>query len=76
MLTILTYEISIYCTTAQEDNAILESFLRAAKAGKLDFGRIMLMRTAANVSMRPSISRISHLLNAFTPSASELLNQH
>lgn len=46
-------ESSIYCTTAQEDNAILESFLRGAKAGKLDFSRIMLMRTAANVSKHP-----------------------
>lgn len=41
---------SIYCTTAQEDNAILESFLRGAKAKKLDFNRIILMRTGANVS--------------------------
>ena len=37
-----------YYATAQEDNAIFEAFLRCAKAGKVDFGRIIVMRTAAN----------------------------
>jgi purine nucleoside permease len=47
-MTLLTNGSSIYCTTAQEDNAILESFMRGAKAGILDYSRIILMRTAAN----------------------------
>ncbi|KAG8933719.1 hypothetical protein FRC01_007436 [Tulasnella sp. 417] len=35
----------IYCATAQEDNATLEALVRGASAGKLDFGRVILMRT-------------------------------
>ena len=47
-MSLMTNGSSVYCTTAQEDNAILETFMRGAKAGKLDFSRIILMRTAAN----------------------------
>jgi len=38
----------IYCTTAQEDNASLEAFLRAAVSGRIDFSRIIVMRTASD----------------------------
>lgn len=34
--------------TAQEDNAILEAMLRGAKAGLVDFTRIMVMRAGSN----------------------------
>ncbi|KAG9018011.1 hypothetical protein FRB90_012679, partial [Tulasnella sp. 427] len=34
-----------YCATAQEDNGTLEALLRGAKDGKLDYSRIILMRT-------------------------------
>lgn len=37
-----------YCATAQEDNATLEAMVRAAKAKLVDFGRIILMRTASD----------------------------
>lgn len=33
-----------YCMTAQEDNAVLEAMIRGAKAGLVDFLRIMVMR--------------------------------
>jgi len=38
----------VYCTTAQEDNATLESMLRAAVQGLVDFSRIIVMRTASD----------------------------
>ena len=37
-----------YCTTAQEDNATLEVLLRAATTKLVDFGRIIIMRTASD----------------------------
>lgn len=42
-----------YCATAQEDSAILLALLRGAKAGLIDFGRIIVMRTAANFDRPP-----------------------
>ena len=38
----------IYCTTQQEDNATLESLLRAATTGLVEFSRIIIMRTASD----------------------------
>lgn len=38
----------VYCTTAQEDNATLEAMLRAAVEGLVDFGRMIIMRTASD----------------------------
>ncbi|KDQ53422.1 hypothetical protein JAAARDRAFT_434697 [Jaapia argillacea MUCL 33604] len=38
----------IYCMTAQEDNASLAALLRGAKAGKVDFSRIIVMRAGSN----------------------------
>ena len=37
-----------YCTSQMEDNATLTALKRAAEAGKLDFSRIALLRTASN----------------------------
>lgn len=34
--------------TAQEDNAVLEAMIRGAKAGLVDFTRIMVMRAGSN----------------------------
>ncbi|CZT16051.1 related to purine nucleoside permease [Ramularia collo-cygni] len=42
-----------YCTTAQEDNASLEAFLRAAVDKLVDFSRIMIMRTASDFDRPP-----------------------
>lgn len=38
----------VYCSTAQEENATLEVLLRGALAHLVDFGRIIVMRTAAD----------------------------
>lgn len=37
-----------YCTSQMEDNATLTALKRAADAGKLDFNRIAVLRTASN----------------------------
>jgi purine nucleoside permease len=37
-----------YCTTQMEDNATLTALKRGAEAGRLDFDRIALLRTASN----------------------------
>jgi purine nucleoside permease len=39
-----------YCTSAQEDNATLEVLTRAAAAGRVDFARVALLRTASDFS--------------------------
>ncbi|KAG8989783.1 hypothetical protein FRB94_014015 [Tulasnella sp. JGI-2019a] len=38
----------VYCATAQEDNATAEALLRAALHKKVDFSRIIVMRTFGN----------------------------
>ncbi|KIP02163.1 hypothetical protein PHLGIDRAFT_96274 [Phlebiopsis gigantea 11061_1 CR5-6] len=53
-----------YCTTQQEDNAVLESFLRGHVAGLLDFSRIIAMRTASDFDRQPSsMSAAENLFN-------------
>ena len=37
-----------YCTTAQEDNATLEVLTRGARAGKVDFSRVALLRAGSD----------------------------
>ncbi|KAL4867778.1 hypothetical protein BDV12DRAFT_209602 [Aspergillus spectabilis] len=44
----LTGNKGVYCTTQQEDNATLESLLRGAAAGLVDFSRIIIMRSASD----------------------------
>lgn len=46
--TLFTNGSGTYVMTAQEDNATLEVLLRAAAAKLLDFGRIIVMRTASD----------------------------
>lgn len=38
----------VYCSTQQEDNALLEALLRGAKDELVDFSRIIIMRTGSN----------------------------
>ncbi|KAL3492425.1 putative purine nucleoside permease [Aspergillus germanicus] len=38
----------VYCTSQQEDNATLEALLRGAKAGLVDFRRIIIMRSGSD----------------------------
>ncbi|KAI0310839.1 purine nucleoside permease [Amylostereum chailletii] len=37
-----------YCSTQQEDNSVLEALLRGAIARRVDFSRVMIMRTASD----------------------------
>ena len=46
--TLATNGSGIYCTSAQEDNAILEALLRAAASNVVDFGRVISMRSGSN----------------------------
>lgn len=61
---LLTNGSSEPCTTQQEDNATLEALLRGAEAGNLDFGRIILMRTASDFARAPpGETEYDHLVN-------------
>ena len=42
-----------YCAAASEDSATLEALVRGAKAGLVDFGRVIVMRTGANFDRPP-----------------------
>lgn len=44
----LTEGNGVYCTSQMEDNATLAALDRAAQAGKIDFDRIAVLRTASN----------------------------
>lgn len=46
--TLITNGKGLYCTTAQEDNAIAEAVLRGNLAGLTDFSRLIVMRTASD----------------------------
>lgn len=46
--TLLTNGSAVYCTTAQEDNASLEAFLRSAMHKRVDYARVIVMRTASD----------------------------
>ena len=50
---LFTNNSAAYCTTQQEDNAVLESFLRGHIAQRLDFSRIIGMRTGSDFDRPP-----------------------
>src|SRR3954452_14470398 len=52
-VSLLTNGSGNYCMTAQEDNAVLESFVRAALFRLVDFSRIIILRTGANFDRPP-----------------------
>lgn len=52
-----------YCMTAQEDSGTLESLLRATLAGRVDFSRIIVMRTASDFDRAPpGVSSVQNLI--------------
>ena len=51
--TLVTNGTGRYCMTAQEDNGSLEALLRADLAGRVDFSRVILMRTASDFDRPP-----------------------
>ncbi|KAG8984004.1 hypothetical protein FRB93_006843 [Tulasnella sp. JGI-2019a] len=70
---LLTNGTGVYCATAQEDNATAEALLRAALHKKVDFGRIILMRTFSDFDRPyPGESVLQNLVYSnpqfFTPS--------
>lgn len=54
--TLFTNGTGKYCTTQQEDNAVLGALLRGTVAGLVDFSRIIIMRTGSNFD-RPFFSQ-------------------
>ncbi|KAI0088039.1 purine nucleoside permease [Irpex rosettiformis] len=64
-----------YCTTQQEDNATLEALLRAAIAGRVDFSRIITMRSGSDFD-RPFAGQtvLQNLLVGFPGIAPSLAN--
>lgn len=65
----------VYCTTQQEDNGTLEALLRASVFGRVDFSRIIIMRSAANFD-RPydGQSAADHLFAPESAFESSLIN--
>ena len=62
---LLTNGSGIYCATQQEDNATLEALLRGDLAGKVDFSRVAVMRTASDFDRAPpDETEVFHLLYA------------
>ncbi|WP_267877744.1 purine-nucleoside phosphorylase [Duganella guangzhouensis] len=68
-----------YCTSQQEDNATLEVLRRGQAAGKVDFARILILRSASDVDRpHPGQSNSEVLVNyadqgGFEPSTANLL---
>jgi purine nucleoside permease len=62
---LMTNGTGLYCGTQQEDNATLESLLRGAILKKLDFSRIIIMRTISDFDRAPpGETEVYHLLYA------------
>ncbi len=62
---LLTNGSGVYCATQQEDNAILEALLRGDLAGKVDFSRVAVIRTASDFDRAPpNETEAFHLLYA------------
>ncbi|KAK6510785.1 hypothetical protein TWF506_009881 [Arthrobotrys conoides] len=62
---LLTNGTGEYCTTQQEDNASLAVLVRAAAADLVDFGRVIILRTASDFDRAPpGVDELYHLLQA------------
>jgi len=75
--TLFTNGTGVYCNTQQEDNATLESLMRGAMFGLVDFSRIIIMRTGSDFDREfPGQAPVDNLFgdsSGFTPS---ILNLH
>jgi purine nucleoside permease len=69
---------AVYCTTQQEDNATLEALMRAALLERVDFSRVIHMRTGSDFDRQfPGQSAADNLffgLSGFTASINNLKN--
>ncbi|TBU38215.1 purine nucleoside permease [Dichomitus squalens] len=62
--TLFTNGTGVYCTTQQEDGAVLGALLRGALARRVDFGRVIAMRTASDFDRPPpGMSAADNLFN-------------
>ncbi|KAF3266678.1 hypothetical protein TWF217_001461 [Orbilia oligospora] len=62
---LLTNGTGEYCTTQQEDNAILAVLVRAAAANLVNFARVIILRTGSDFDRTPpGIDELYHLLQA------------
>ncbi|KAF3273260.1 hypothetical protein TWF970_009293 [Orbilia oligospora] len=62
---LLTNGTGEYCTTQQEDNAIVAVLVRAAAANLVDFARVIIFRTGSDFDRAPpSVDELYHLLQA------------
>lgn len=62
---LLTNGSGLYCNSQQEDTATLEALLRGDLAEKLDFSRVIIMRTASDFDRAPpGETETFHLLQA------------
>ncbi|TBU38217.1 purine nucleoside permease [Dichomitus squalens] len=60
--TLLTNGTGTYCTTQQEDGAVLGALLRGALTGRVDFARVISMRTASDFDRpAPGMSATANL---------------
>ncbi|KAJ7656531.1 purine nucleoside permease [Mycena polygramma] len=50
---VLTNGTGVYCSTQQEDNAILSALLRGGLSGLVDFSRVIVMRSASDFDRPP-----------------------
>lgn len=62
---IITNNTAKYCTSAQEDNASLEAFVRLDKFGLADYKRIVVMRTVSDF-VTPPPSMANNTVEFFT----------
>lgn len=54
LTSVLTNGSATYCSTAQEDNASLEAFIRLAKSGVARYDRVIVMRSISDYAQPPS----------------------
>lgn len=78
-VSVLTNGTGVYCTSQQEDNATLEALMRAAQTKRVDFARIIIMRSGSDFDRQHSSqSALENLLyseqGAFEPSVKNLYN--
>lgn len=63
---LFTHGVGVYCTSQQEDNAILAVLLRGTLRGVVDFARIIIQRAASDFDRPPEGESASE--NLFSPS--------
>ncbi|KAJ7348452.1 purine nucleoside permease [Mycena albidolilacea] len=68
---------AVYCTTQQEDNGTLTALMRGALAKRMDFSRIIIMRSASDFDRPPPAeSALANLLGPAPGFESSVLNLH